>query len=114
MAEPKRKYKLSPKTRARMRKAHLGKKHSPETIAKIRARKLELDKERETMVALGLAKPFHHSPATKAKLRKIALKQKRRHKLTKGERLKGAHKNKLKGLDRIDERRARKILAGQF
>lgn len=114
MTDPKRKYKLSPKTRARMRKAHLGKKHSPETIAKMKLAKQNRDAELAFLVKMGKAEPFHHSEATKAKLRKIALKQKRRHKLTKGERMKGARKNKLKGLDRMDERRARKILAGQF
>lgn len=81
-------YKVKPSTRKKMSKAHVGKHHSPETIAKIRARKIELDQERAKLVKLGM-EPFHHSEATKAKLRRIALKQKRRHKLTKAEKAKG-------------------------
>jgi hypothetical protein len=99
--------KFSAKTRAKMSKAHMGKKHSPETIAKIRAAK----QERDTLVAMGVLKRFTHSEATKALLRKIALKQKRKHKLTLKERQKGAENRKR---DRETEKRAQQILKGQL
>ena len=100
-------YKLKPRTRKMMSLAHQGKHHSPETIEKIRLAK----KERDTLVAMGLLKPFHHSEATKAKLRKIALKQKRRHKLTRAERLRGAEVRKK---DRTTEKRVRQIMRGKL
>ena len=109
----KRKYKVSDLTRKRMRKSHMGKHHSPETIAKMKLAKQSRDKERATLVALGLAKPFQHSAATKELLRKIALKNKRkRHKLTKADRLKEAHKQRIDPRDKADEKRARQILKG--
>jgi len=65
---PKRVYKLSKATREKMSKAHKGKKHSPETIAKIREARLE----RQALIDAGLLPRFKHSEATKKKLRKLA------------------------------------------
>lgn len=101
---PKPKRKFSNKTRERMRKAHLGKKHNPETIAKIRAAK----KERDTLVAMGVLKPFRHSETTRKLLRKLALKQKRRHKLSRKDRARGAQAQRNKTLDRRLKRQVEK------
>ena len=107
----KRKYKVSDLTRKRMRKSHMGKHHSPETIAKMKLAKQSRDKELATLVALDLAKPFRHSEATKAKLRLIAKKNKRRrHKLTQTDRLKGAKAQKDRGADKRSEARVKFLL----
>jgi len=103
------KRRISDLTRKRMRKAHLGKKHSPETIEKIRAAKKERDAEYFKLVELGM-EPFHHSEATKAKLRRIALKQKRRHRLSPKDKQKGARSNKI----RADEKRFEKRVKQQI
>jgi len=57
-----------------MSKAHKGKKHSAQTIAKISAAR----RERQDLIDAGLLEPFRHSKQTKAYLRKLALKQKRK------------------------------------
>ena len=60
------------KSKDKIRKARLGKHHSPETIAKIRSAM----QERAEMVRQGYLPAFHHSEATKKKMRKSALHRK--------------------------------------
>ena len=55
-------------TKDKIRKARLGTHQSPETIEKIRQAMLE----RAEMVRQGLLPAYHHSAATKAKMRKAA------------------------------------------
>jgi hypothetical protein len=97
------KYKFSEQTRKRMSKAHKGKRHSKATIAKIRVAK----QERDLLVAQGLLPKFHHSPATKKRLRLMALK--RSHKLSAKDRKKALAVRRNRAADTRDEARVRKI-----
>ena len=63
--------KISPKEidrREKIRTARLGRKHSPETIEKIRMAMAE----RSIMLKMGLIEPYRHSASIRRKLKKIA------------------------------------------
>lgn len=60
------------KTKEKIRKARLGKRHKKATIEKIRTAMLE----RSKLVQAGLLKPFRHSEATKKLMRLKAKKRK--------------------------------------
>jgi hypothetical protein len=67
-------YKFSDETRKRMSKARKGRKLSEATKQKIR----DARQERETLIQMGLLKPFKHTPETKEHLRQVMKRKKHR------------------------------------
>lgn len=93
-----KKWKLSEETRKKMSKAHKGRKHSPETIAKIAAAR----QERIALIEAGLLPAYKHSPETIKKMKKAAKGRKPSRKCIEA----AARANR----DRAAERRVAKIV----
>jgi hypothetical protein len=92
-------YHHSKATIEKIRKSRIGKHHDQATIEKIRASMLQ----RSALVKAGVIKPYHHSEATKRKMRLAA----RHRKPSKQALLASAN-------SRLDKKLAKRIRKGMF